>query len=331
MKIFTRIFCFLILPFFVSQTHAFIDVAQDDPDRAIFEHIRDVKIIQQFPDGNFHPTALVTKAEGLAFALRAGGIAIPAEFDIENIPTDVDPNSWQAPVLARARELKITSSNIQNFLPNNPISKAEYLAFLFRATKVNFDPFFSKTDIPATDIPAEEWFSPHFRYAKKYGIAHVAADGNYYPWKALSRREVAVMTYRQLRMFHGDAATKKFAELQAHIDEFVRAIRVDDQKKATAHLQKILDLSRAVTLQRNDKNAIAVIALSRSLKNLITSLQAVRFGNTLKAVESLHLASNFAERASQKSEEIAPVAEQIAHIIDETLDNLARPQYAKAY
>lgn len=331
MNTLSRVFLSLFSAFFVCSVSAFSDISPEDPDRHAFEHLRDVGIVRNFPGGAFAPANMVTKAEALAFALRAGGIAIPAEFSQEFLPNDVDPNSWQASVVARARELKISNLNSQEFFPNAIVSKAEYLAFLFRATKVNFDPFFSKTAIISADVPPESWFAPHFRYAQKYGIANRSADDLYYPFQGLSKRDIAKITFRQLRIFHGDAATKKFIEMQAHINQFIDFVQKDESEKATFHLQKILILSREITLQKNDETAIAAMALSKSLKNLVASLQSIKYGNRLKAVESLLLASNYAERAEQKSDIIAPVAKEIAFIIDETLNNFVSQRYTYAY
>ena len=317
----------MLLPIF--STAAFSDLAPADPQMKIFTHLRDVGIMTPYPDGNLYPEKIMTRAEALTVALKSGGIAIPSDFGGHTYFNDVNPNAWFAPVVARAVELKIVNNRNPHFRPDDAVSKAEFLAFLFRSTQVNFTPFFGRTKDLALDVPEEAWFAPHFAYAKKYQIAHLPADQFYRPMKPLARREVAMMTFRQLRIFHGDEATIKMIQLQAEITQFIGLLRAGKQDKAEFHLQTIVELTDSLTRTRNDKNAVAAMAISNAMDHFSDSLRYFKYGRNLNAIESLHLATKFAERAGEKSEKMQPFARDLSLLIDETLISYTGPTYSE--
>ncbi len=178
----------------------------------------------------------------------------------------------------------------------------------------------------ADDVSEDDWFALAFAYAKKYQVAHLPADNMYRPYKALSRLEVALMTFRQLRLFHGDAATKGFLELQAKIQQFMTLLRGGKSELAQTHLPRILELTDALTLQRNNENAVAAQALSTSLKYLVNSIRAFKFGDKLSRLEQLFLASRYANRTAEKSEKLAPFARDVQDIITTTLRDSSSSQ-----
>jgi len=196
-------------------TTAFFDVANEDPEYETFQQMNNLGIMKGYGDGNFYPEKTMTRAEALAISMRAGGRYTLGEFDPNTLFADVEPNAWYAPFVAGAVEQKILSDKNAYFRPNQAVTKAEFLAMLFRATYVNFNPYFYRTKNIATDIDPEAWYAPHFAYAKQYQIAHLPIDNMYRPNKLMSRKEVAMMTKRQLRLFHGGEVTKQFVELQA--------------------------------------------------------------------------------------------------------------------
>jgi hypothetical protein len=305
----------------IQTAAGFSDIAPDDTNAHVFQHLADVGVMNGFDDGLFHPEKLVTRAEALIIALRAGDISIPNTFDPTKIPfSDIDPNAWYMPAIARAVSLEFIGSGT-TFRPNQPVSKAEFLAFLFRTTKVNYRPFLNSKIGIADDIQEDDWFSLAFAYAKKYQIAHLPADNLYRPHKSLSRFEVALMTFRQLRLFHGDAATRDFLELQAKIQQFMTLFRAGKTEEAQTHLPRILELTENLTLKRNNENAVAAQALSQSLKHLVNSIRAFKFGNDLEGLEELFLSSRYAVRTAEKSEKLSPFARDVHDIISEILGN----------
>lgn len=311
----------LMLP---MSSFAFFDISTQDPQFHIFSHLKDTKIMNGYGDGNFYPERAVTRAEALIISLRAGGISIAQEFSGETYFSDIDPNQWYAQAISRGVETGIIFNKNKTFNPNQPVSKAEFLAFLFRSTKVDFTHHFGARNI-ALDIPNEAWFVPHFSYAKKYQISQLPADRFYKPFKSLSRREVAMMTFRQLKIFHGTPATKLLAELQAEIQQFLTLSREKKISEAEFHLHRILELNDKLTRTKNNSNAVAARAISRSMNNLSESLRYFRREKNLMGIEYLYLALKQAKKANEKSSEISPFAQELANLINETLISFTTP------
>ncbi len=300
-----------------SSVQAFNDVFEGDPQYATFNHLRDVGIMWGYEDGNFYPERGVTRAEALLIALRSGGIAIPSHEGITYFQ-DVSPDAWYAPAIKRGVDTEVIFQNTELFYPDNLVTKAEFLAMLFRATQVDFGPYFGTKNI-ASDIADEDWFVPHFAYAAQFQIAKLPPDNMYRPYKTLTRREVAVITFRQLRVFHGDEVTKVFIELQAVIDMFITFLQSGEEDKATMQLQRIVELTNSMTRMQNNEDAIAANAISLAMMNFSESLQSLRFQHYLRFLSSLYLAEKQAQRAREESVAIAPFAEKLIELIEETL------------
>lgn len=301
----------------INTTFAFSDITAEDPNRHIYEHLRDVNIMSPLSDGAFHGELVVSKVQALTFALRAGGISIPADFDTTALPRDVDPNQWYAGTVARAQTLKIISQK-EFFIPNAPISKAEFLAYVFRAAQIRTYRQWNDKDLIANDISAEDWFAADFWYAKKYHIAHSDSQNNYLPFASLSRQQVAIILYRHLRIWHGDESVRLFALLQGEMQTFMNKLK-QDQDSAMIHLQKIRELSRKIATVKNDKNAIAAKHVAQSFDHLILSLRAFRYQKNLRALEHINLSIKYANKAASKSETMRPIANEMQNIIAQTL------------
>lgn len=312
----------------LSVSHAFYDVPETDPQADIINHLRDVGIMQGFADGNFYPSKTVSRAEALSIALRAGGIQV-LNFSGETYFQDVDPNVWYAPVISRAVETNVLSDNYENFRPEQAVTKAEFLSFLFRATKAPLNQYANQRDV-ADDIPNGEWFTPAFAYAKRFQIAHLPTDNLYYPQKRLNRREVAMMSYRQLRLFHGSENTAQVIELEAAIKQFLSLIKENRYEEAEVHIHTLTVLSDKLARTKNDQNSVGARAISESINHLGDSFRAFRYGQNLSAISSLHLALKQAVRAETKSEAMAPFAQDLSKLIHETLVSISEPRFAQA-
>lgn len=309
----------LIISSFVPlfSVSAFGDIMPEDPHRHFFEHLRDTGIMTPFGDGNFYPAYNVTRAEALTVAMRAGQITFP-EYQGQIYFNDVDPNQWYAPIVARAVEVGVVDDIHPNFRPSDAVSKAEFLTFLFRATAVNLKPYQSRRDI-AADIPNNSWMTPYFAYAKRYQIAHIDANNNYLPSRLLTRREVGVMTYRQLRVYHGNVETKELIELQVALQQFLSHIKAGRNQDAEFEVHRILKINEKIVRTRNNQDAIATQAISKAMKHLSESLRSFRYGKNLDGIASLHLAIQQTERAAEKSEKMKPFADELTLLINETL------------
>ena len=311
----------------IASVQAFSDISPDDVNAPIFNHLRDIGVMNGLSDGNFYPANSVSRAEALAIALRTGKIGTD-DFNGKTYFADVNPNAWYGPVVSKGVRMGILSSDYQSFRPAQPITKAEFLTFLFRATGAPIDKYKNKRDI-AADIPNGEWFTHVFAYAKRFQIAHLPTDNLYRPMKTLTRREVAVMAHRQLRLVHGSATTAQVIELQASIEQFLALIKEDRYEEAEFHLHALMTMSQELTRTKNNQDSVGARALSQSMQHLSQSFRSFRFGKNLNGISNLHLALQQAERAGEKSEAMRPFAQDLSLLIHESLASLTQPSFAQ--
>ena len=307
----------------------FLDVPESDIGAPMMQHLNEVGIMNA-RDSYFGPDNLVTRAEALTIALRAAGHKRLKPYEGQVYFEDVDPNAWYASLIAMGVERRIIMSKQAQFKPDAPVSKAEFLAFLFRATKVDFTNYFGTRSV-ANDIPDEAWFVPHFAYAKRYQVAHLPVDNNYRPYKTLTRREVAMMTYRQLRLFHGTADTKIIVELQAQIQNFLTATRAGESNQAERHLHQILKLSERLVRTKNSGDALAFRSISQAMENLSESLRKFRAGKNLDGISTLYIALKQVRKAEGKPGEVGDFAKDLGQLIEETLAHFSNQSKLVTY
>lgn len=326
-KLFCSALCLLFSGFTLHTAEAFSDVLPDNANAHIFNELQERGIMGALPNDTFQPYKITTRAEALTVALRAGGIVIPNDFDPNVLPPDVDPNSWYASSVARALELRFIGEQGYEFRPDDAITKAEFLTFLFRSTQINLKQYEKRTQNIAEDIAFDDWYAPTFAFAKRFQIAHLPADRLYRPHKVLSRQEIAVMTHRQLQVFYGDATAMTFLEMKANIDQFMTLLRAEKPQLAQQHLQIIRDLTSKLAQQHSSTDSIGAHALSMSMQHFTDSLQSIRHQKKLSALSNLHLALKQAERAEEKSALFAPIAQDFQGIIAQTLNDMTPRAY----
>lgn len=314
---------FLLVPYNVF---AFRDIPATDPQYHIINHLQEVGVMKGFSDGHFYPDRPVSRAEAVAITMRAGGIKLDGSFTGNAYYADIDPNQWYAPWIKRGVDTKVIQGNTLNFRPQQAITKAEFLTFLLRATRVPMKRYQNTSDI-ALDVPKEAWFAPTFAYAKRYQVAYLPSDDFYRPQKVLTRREVAMMTYRQLKLFHGDENTKIMVEMQAAMQQFIELTRNHKYDDAEKFLPKILALNEALTRTNNDSDAFVARMMTITMEHFTESLRAFRNGKNLKGIEYLHLALKQVEKMkTHGNPKMQAFASDLKGVISETLIAFVEPQ-----
>ncbi|HEY5714663.1 MAG TPA: S-layer homology domain-containing protein [Candidatus Gracilibacteria bacterium] len=308
--------------------NAFSDIDPNDPYASMFYHLRDVGIMTPFEDGTFQGYKTVSRAEALTISLRAAGIPlVHPEFTGDTGFADIDPNAWYASVVDQGLRNKVIFNNSQAFRPHDPVTKAGFLGMLFRSTRVDTRLYMSQLRNIADDVDKDEWYAPFFAYAKKYQVAHLPADNKYLPFKFLNRREVGIMTYRQLKLFHGGDLTKNTVELQAQIKRFISLIRDGKTEEAEFHLHRIITLNDKLTRKQNSADLIATKSISRSMDHLTNSLRYMQYQKELPAIEHLLLALKQARKAGEQSESLRPLSEELAGLVKEMLMQVTNKQF----
>ncbi|AWE06176.1 hypothetical protein DCE79_01705 [Lysinibacillus sp. 2017] len=114
-----------------KEINAFNDVPKSHPNYEAIMALAKAGIIEGYA-GKFKPNAPMTRAElakvlVLAFDLTAGGISTFA---------DVSRNHWSASYISALADAGIAFGNNGLFLPNEPVTRAQFVVFLYRALNI---------------------------------------------------------------------------------------------------------------------------------------------------------------------------------------------------
>jgi len=149
--------------------------------------LQDLGIIEGYTDGSFHPDKPITRAEWTKMIVR---LFHNSDYTYEGNYSyaDVNPKQWYAKPILEAKELGIVRAYPDNlFRPNSLVNRAEALAIVLRATRLELGHV-----IPSfPDVRTNDWFSRYVSFAKKMGIVHGYGDGLFHPEKAITRGEAA--------------------------------------------------------------------------------------------------------------------------------------------
>jgi hypothetical protein len=323
LKFTLSILCF---GFLISPTYAFQDLPADDPQIHIFNHLRDVQVILPDSQNYFYPEKLITRAEGLTFALRAGGVQIPNDFDGQTFYADVDPNSWYANVINRAVKVKFLKprKRIKNyFRPTEIITRAEYLELLLKTTKakINISSSINLADL-VKDIKITDPYYRYFVYADKYGLFPFASPGLYEPNKPLNKRELAIITFQQLKIFHGQQDKDIFVELEVSIGQLIKLISQGNNRAAQIRLHSLNLLTHNISLKNSNQDTLAAKLISISIDHLIQAVRAFNFKNNLLGIENLFLAEKTLQNSAKDNTSLLELRVQLKKIIEQAIEKL---------
>ncbi|MBI5411960.1 lamin tail domain-containing protein [Candidatus Peregrinibacteria bacterium] len=181
--------------------------------------LKDLGIVQGYPDGLYRPHRFTNRAEMAKIALRAFDqkphLGMRAHFK------DVSQDAWFSPFVEKARLLGVIQSDKNNYFhPEQIVTKTEALALVLRASRLKLNANY--LDAVARDVSASDWSYGYVRFAEEAGI--IDAQTKFYPNKPVSRAEVADMTARVL----------EYAE-SANEDQFYA--NYDEMKAASEGMQ----------------------------------------------------------------------------------------------
>lgn len=142
------------------------------------------------PKTLFYPNNFVTRAEAIKITLILKGSAIPQAAEAP-FP-DVSPDAWYSPFVAVAlAEGIVNGVSGGNFAPNNPMTRAESLKVLAKASGAETAEYKGKTFF--TDVPDDSWQSEFVSWAKENGIVSGFSDGTFAPNRPVTRAEFSKM------------------------------------------------------------------------------------------------------------------------------------------
>ncbi|MCD1258977.1 fibronectin type III domain-containing protein [Paenibacillus athensensis] len=129
---------------------------------------------------------------------------------------DVQGHWAQAAVNDMGSRMILSGVDDRNFLPENPITRAEFAAMLVRALGLKPD----ASGASFTDVNAASWYAGFVGTAVEYGLIDGFEDGLFHPEATITREQAMVMTSRALRLTDGAVSQLDAAQVQAVIAGF---------------------------------------------------------------------------------------------------------------
>lgn len=140
--------------------------------------------------GRFEPNANMTRAQVAQMfynLLKDKGIAVTASF------SDVPSDKWYSEAVNALASLGIIQGSNGKFRPNDPITRAEFVAIAMR-----FADTVRGARASFTDVSTSAWYYDSIASAVSYGWIGGYSDGSFRPTKPITRAEVVTIVNRML-------------------------------------------------------------------------------------------------------------------------------------
>lgn len=189
----------------------FSDITSIHPNSTAILHLKDVGVIDGYPDGSFKPNGQINRAELMKMVVEMM-VGDPVGLgDYENCFPDVS-DDWYAPYVCYAYEQGwVDGYPDGSFQPGNYTNRAEAVKIILNAYFDGDIPgldtldlgFEYHADIP-NDADEDAWYYPFVEYAALAGaldlqhVENISFGYNYFPGDEMTRKEVAEMIYRLL-------------------------------------------------------------------------------------------------------------------------------------
>ncbi len=144
--------------------------------------------VSGFPDGGFHPTAQVTRAQFVKMLVLALGLNVPAQPTNDGFK-DVPADSWYAPYVDAAVQAKLVEGvTAAKFAPGDPITREQLAVMVARAMNGY---------TPSSPLPFQfedegrigAWALPAVTQAVQAGIVQGMPDGTFAPLSVATRTD----------------------------------------------------------------------------------------------------------------------------------------------
>ncbi len=169
--------------------------------------LKQAGVVSGYPDGTFGPGKNITRAEFLAMVMKGFPKSSFSFGGFHNTPFgDVKGDEWFATQVADAYSSGIVAGSYDKndnlvFRPSDPITRAEALMILSKASKVLKGSSEESCSIsPFSDVPTDAWFCSAVKVGKKNRITSGKAAGKFVPNDKLTRGEAAVMIRRTMEL-----------------------------------------------------------------------------------------------------------------------------------
>lgn len=220
-------------------TFAFSDITINDDFYDSATYLEAVEVFKGYDDGTFGRDKTINRAEALKTILTAAETELPeATTDrFSDVPSDI----WFAPFVNFSASKGIVSGDDTTglFSPGRNVNKAEFLKMLMLSFDVDPAQYPVITDVVINDVPEGIWFEPYFKFAVKFNILELDADGNVNPGLELSRGQASEILFSMVRQGKGLKPQALLNLSELHLLKAVEFM----EKDATSTAQILVDVA----------------------------------------------------------------------------------------
>jgi len=286
----------LIIP--TSFAASFTDVSEDHQYYAAIESLKNLKIIDGYPDQTFQPEKSVNRVEALKMILNSAGIESPETTEETGFP-DSPADAWYAKFIINAKSLGIVDGNADGtFAPARLVNKAEFLKMLLESFEIDLSKHQNIDKQISSDTSLDQWFIPYFSYAKTVGIISPTLDNRLEPDKILSRGETSEIIYKLLVLNTGGDTQKMLNIAEAKLVEVL--VNINDNNIASAinnANDAVFYTEQAISLSPEENITKAANQISLGFKELCLAYQSGIEGNNDALLEHANNAEEHAGKA----------------------------------
>lgn len=268
-------------------TFAFSDITINDDYYDSTTYLEAVEVFKGYDDGTFGRDKTINRAEALKTILTAAEAEIGEvdEAKFTDVPTDI----WFAPFVNHSAQQGIVTGDDTTglFSPGRNVNKAEFLKMLMLSFDVDPAQYPVITDVVINDVAEGIWFEPYFKFAVKFNILAVDADGNVNPGLELSRGQAAEILFSMVRQGKGLKPQALLNLSELHLLKAVEFMKQD----ATSTAQILVDVAgqfSIYSLEMLPENKIVQSAdkVIEAMKLLTTTYSMGAEGNLQEVIDT---------------------------------------------
>ncbi len=167
-----------------STVGKFSDLLKDNWTAPFIARMRNLGILDGYPDGSVKPDNTINRAELAKIAAKAFGLANATE-----TYTDVPDDAWYAPFVGALEVAGASWTTSSLYHPEVNVTRGEAIWVLLKASGVDLSKVTSEKLFP--DVSTGHRFAAAITYAAKNGTINGYDNGNFGPGDTLTRGQVA--------------------------------------------------------------------------------------------------------------------------------------------
>lgn len=313
----------LFTPLGVS-AQSYSDVEKSREDYIAIEDLTTRGIFEGRPDGTFGPDDFVNRAEAITITVRA----VANERNLPNLKNcfpDVHGSEWYVKPVCYAKDLGwIAGYPDGTFQPVKTVAKAEFLKILLNAYGVNVDVLDDFLYPLAQDAQSsDEWYFPYLRYAIGSSMTSIDSFNNLNPGSALTRGQVAMLTYRYLLFREGVRNQPLLTNAERDIRMTFSALDAVDVASAEYSAARALVAAHGVAIKSSGVVVVdATVGLTDALITIVKAYKAVKSGDLQLALTAAQDAYHKADATDAIGGDVKVYTDRIRSYAHELADEI---------